>query len=61
MSYQKCPICGGIGTMYVPPLEGTSANGYNSPCPVCLGELIINEESGLPPSMHQSKIAHVHK
>jgi hypothetical protein len=36
--FQKCPICKGKGTF------------KKSSCPTCLGERIINNDSGLPPS-----------
>lgn len=38
MSYQKCPICKG--------------KKKKVDCRVCLGEGIINEQSGKPPSQH---------
>lgn len=39
MSFQKCPKCNG---------EGVTISGLK--CPVCLGEFVIHEEQGVPPS-----------
>lgn len=44
--YQKCPICEGRG-MISPP-TGTSTLAV---CTVCNGAKIINELTGLPPSL----------
>lgn len=37
--YQKCPICKGKGILK-----------KSDPCPTCLGERIIHQDNGLPPS-----------
>jgi len=44
--YQTCPICKGSGQISD---VGTSSSCYKV-CDVCLGEKIINTETGLPPS-----------
>lgn len=52
--FQKCPKCNGEGA-----LPTVVMNGDETPyrllsekitCPVCLGEFVIHEEQGVPPS-----------
>lgn len=54
MSYQKCPLCEGYGK--VPKTsdyyQSSSAWSPIITCPVCKGELIIDETTGLPPSLN---------
>ena len=45
MSWQKCPVCNGNGTIVIP---GT-LKGSN-PCPTCNGHRIISELTGKPPT-----------
>lgn len=40
MSYQKCPLCKGKGTI------------KKEMCPTCLGERILCKKTGLPPSKY---------
>ena len=42
MAWQSCPVCQGCGTIGI---------GYSlgSVCSVCMGQKIINEETGQPP------------
>jgi len=54
MAYQKCPLCEGYGKIpntsdYY---QSSSAWSPNITCPVCKGELIIDEKTGLPPSLN---------
>lgn len=46
MSYQKCPICNGTGQ----DLTVSITNGLYK-CPTCKGHRIINEQTGLPPTV----------
>lgn len=41
MSYQRCPLCKGKGTI------------KKEVCPTCTGEKIISRDTGLPPSRIQ--------
>ncbi len=41
MSWQKCPICNGLGVV--------NSIGLHITCPTCKGERIISELTGLPP------------
>lgn len=65
MSFQKCPKCDGIGEILEPEMIDASSvedrkNGFQrilqsgelvgKPCPVCLGEMVIHEDQGVPPS-----------
>lgn len=45
MSWQKCPVCNGEGTICIP----ISYAGTNPVCPTCKGARIISELTGLPP------------
>lgn len=42
MSFQICPVCGGVGNVY-PPV------GYAVECPTCKGKRIIDDITGKPP------------
>ncbi len=53
--YQKCPKCNGEGIIEIPSL-GTLVNKQET-CSVCKGERIIHTESGLPPSLHNTRIS----
>jgi hypothetical protein len=48
MTYQKCPICEGIGMI---PKPYATTTGFNSDvkCPTCKGARIISSMTGLPP------------
>jgi len=45
MSWQKCPVCNGIGEDV-----RQSEGGMQRGCPTCKGARIINELTGHPPS-----------
>lgn len=58
MSYQKCPLCEGYGKIpntseYY---QSSSAWSPTITCPVCKGELIIDECNGLPPSLNYTNV-----
>lgn len=57
--FQKCPKCNGEGTIqkveinmeWKPGMNNGPAFYYaNVSCPLCLGEFVIHEEQGVPPS-----------
>jgi phage FluMu protein Com len=48
MTYQKCPICDGIGMVPEPYAVTTS---FHVKCPTCKGARIISSMTGLPPEM----------
>ena len=59
MSFQKCPKCNGKGTIdsrtinvHLSTLKTEPKNIVyeQDPCPLCLGEFVIHEEQGVPPS-----------
>lgn len=54
MAYQKCPLCEGYGKISNPSdyYHSSSAWSPTITCPVCNGELIIDETTGLPPSLN---------
>lgn len=47
MSYQRCCLCKGKGVL------------KQDPCPVCLGERILNKKTGLPPSKYVAPYQYV--
>jgi len=49
MSWQKCPICDGYGTVWSSLLIRSSA------CPTCDGARIISTVSGLPPKRQRKE------
>lgn len=54
MSYQKCPLCEGFGKVPNPSdyYQSSSAWSPTITCPVCKGEMIIDETTGFPPSLN---------
>ena len=48
MTYQKCPICEGIGCI-PEPYTATTVFNSNVKCPTCKGARIISSMTGLPP------------
>jgi len=49
--YQKCPRCNGAGFFEIIPFG--SLTPRVDACPICNGESIIHQESGLPPTKHR--------
>jgi DnaJ-class molecular chaperone len=45
MAWQKCPVCNGTGK------NNEFYSKRNEPCPTCNGQRIINEATGLAPSI----------
>lgn len=54
--YQKCPVCGGSGSVVEEQTEynkiTTAPYNPKKTCPTCIGERIIHVESGKPPAIH---------
>lgn len=55
MSFQKCPKCNGHGQVTnsvfdINRPETMAGQPLHIPCPLCLGEFVIHEEQGVPPS-----------
>lgn len=44
MAWQKCPVCNGTGKNY-------GGLQWSATCPTCNGQRIINEATGLAPSI----------
>jgi len=55
--YQLCPKCGGSGKIPPEPnYESTAVNTLPRVCPLCRGEFVIDETTGLPPSCNTPKM-----
>lgn len=50
MTWQKCPVCLGMGTVFAP----WSPDG-GKPCSVCKGQKIIHSGTGEPPKVDDTK------
>lgn len=54
MSYQRCPICEGLGVISSRPVYATgttwNSNNVTECCPTCLGQRIIDTQFGRPPN-----------
>lgn len=46
--FQLCPKCNGEGVVYNP--HSTTAS-FDMQCPVCVGKMIINRQTGKPPEI----------
>lgn len=47
MSFQKCPKCNASGLIED---DDRFSSAHWKQCPLCLGEFVIHEEQGVPPS-----------
>lgn len=54
MSFQKCPVCGGSGTIPETQIDVNCFNGEKT-CVTCNGTGIINSTTGMPPQSDLGK------
>lgn len=59
--FQTCPKCMGVGKVQPNVPSGTTLSLSLVTCPVCKGEMIISQETGLPPSSHGLVISSIKK